>query len=100
MPFRVVYSRRADSDLQDLFDFVESRATVKTASNYLQRIQTECERLAHTPFRGSLREEHGPDVRAFGFERRATIYFRVYEEMQTVVILAIAYGGRQIVLDE
>jgi len=45
--------------------------------------------------RGTLRDELGAGLRTIGFERRATVVFRVSED--AVEVLHIAYGGRDLV---
>ena len=49
-------------------------------------------RLATFPERGRRRDDILPGLRTIGFERRATIAFRVLKTR--VEIVSIAYGGR------
>jgi len=51
-------------------------------------------RLTPFPKRGTRRDDLGPGLRAVGFERRATIVFRV--EKDAVDIVRILYGGRDL----
>ena len=48
--------------------------------------------LATFPQRGTKRDDLAPGIRIIGFERRATIAFRVEDD--TVRIVRIFYGGR------
>lgn len=48
--------------------------------------------LAHFPERGTKRDDIMPGLRTIGFERRATIIFRVLKTR--VEIVSIAYGGQ------
>jgi toxin ParE1/3/4 len=40
-----------------------------------------------------MRDDLAPGIRTTGFERRATIYFKLVEDR--VIILGIFYGGRR-----
>lgn len=48
--------------------------------------------LATFPHRGTLRDDLAPGMRVIGFERRASIIFRV--DGHTVRIFRILYAGR------
>ena len=62
------------------------------AGDYIARIETACMALATFPERGTKRDDLEPGIRTIGFERRATIAFRV--EGDTVRIVRIFYAGR------
>lgn len=49
-------------------------------------------RWPHFPERGTKRDDIAKGLRTIGFERRATIVFRVLKTR--VEIITIAYGGR------
>ncbi|MDC7787471.1 type II toxin-antitoxin system RelE/ParE family toxin [Rhodoplanes sp. TEM] len=55
-------------------------------------MEKACTALAEFPNRGTRRDDIAPGLRTIGFERRATIAFRVLEDV--VEIVAIAYAGR------
>jgi toxin ParE1/3/4 len=92
--FRVVFSRTAQADLDELYTWLESRAGKQIAAAYTGRIKNSCLALASFPERGTKRDDIRPGVRTVGFERRATIAFAISGE--TVSILGIAYGGRKL----
>jgi toxin ParE1/3/4 len=94
---RVVFSEGAQADLDSLFEWLVEWAGEVTALGYVERIRRRCLALVPFPERGTKREEIAPGVRTIGFERRATIAFAVEED--AVLILAIAYGGRQLDAD-
>lgn len=48
--------------------------------------------LETSPARGTRRDDIRPGLRTIGFERRATIAFRIVD--REVVIIRIFYGGR------
>ncbi len=61
----------------------------------MRRVHSVCTALEDFPNRGAPRSDLGPGVRLIGFERRVAIAYRV--EPDEVVILAVLYGGRDIV---
>ena len=63
-----------------------------SAAEFLERLIRYCESLAKTPQIGTREPAYGGDVRTIGFERRATIYFRV--EPKRILILGIFYRGQ------
>jgi toxin ParE1/3/4 len=94
---RVVFSEGAQADLDSLFEWLVNRAGEAIALGYVERIRRHCLALVPFPRRGTKRDEIAPGLRTIGFERRVTIAFAV--EHDAVVILAIAYGGRQLDAD-
>ena len=62
------------------------------AGDYISRIEAACMALATFPERGTKRDDLEPGIRTIGFERRATIAFRV--EDNTVRIVRVFYAGR------
>lgn len=95
-PYASSYAPSAEADLANLYDYIAERASESIARNYINRIQDECESLAHTPMRGTIRDELGPNLRSIGFERRATILFRVERKVRKVTVLGVSYGGLQV----
>ena len=89
---RVVFTPRAERQLDELYSFVMARAGEARATAYLERIVRQCRKLEFFPHRGTRRNEIRPGLRTFGFERRATIVFVVEEEQ--VTILGVFYGGQ------
>ncbi len=94
--YDVILSDNAERDLNALSAYIESQAGARIAYNYIERIEAKVASLAHSPLRGTLRAEFGPNVRTVGFERRATILFRVERKARRVVVLGVAYGGRRL----
>ena len=90
---RKVYFRpQAEADLIALYDYIANQGSPLNAGNYLDRIEKACMELATFPERGTRRDDILPGLRTIGFERRATIAFRVLKTR--VEIVTIAYGGR------
>jgi toxin ParE1/3/4 len=91
MEYEVAFSEEAQAQLQELEKYLSERFYPGNAERYIHRLVDECASLATAPFRGTRRDDLGEGIRSTGFERRATIYFRVLEGR--VVILGIFYGG-------
>jgi toxin ParE1/3/4 len=89
---KVVFRRRAEKRLIELGDYIAGQAGPNIANGYLDRIYAACMALAHFPERGRRRDDILPGLRTIGFERRATIAFRVLKTR--VEIVTVAYGGR------
>ena len=81
----VVFSPEAEDDLIRLFDFVRSRSDLKTARNYMSRIEIFCMKLDLASERGTLRNDVRKGLRIVGFERRLTIAFTVDDERLTIL---------------
>ena len=92
MAHKVVFRPSARSDLFAIYNYIEQENGAARAGAYIDRIEAACMALSTFPERGSVRDAIGPGVRVVGFERRASILFRVDGEQ--VLILRILYGGQ------
>ena len=93
-PYSVVFDAAARRDLENIFDYIGSRAGSTIAERFTTRLYQYCASLSHTPERGTRRNELRPGLRTIGYKRRATIVFRVDRTKRTVVILGVYYGGQ------
>jgi toxin ParE1/3/4 len=89
---KVVFSRRADQRLTELYDYIADNSSPEIAIGYIRRLREACLALAQFPERGRRRDDILPGLRTVGFERRVTIAFRI--RRRRVEIITIAYGGR------
>jgi toxin ParE1/3/4 len=92
MTCRVTFSRRAQADLHELFDYLGDRFSIANAERFAAQIEKACLSLGTMPMRGTDRSDFRPGLRMIGFRRRVTIAFRVNGE--SVSILRILYGGQ------
>lgn len=92
MTYDVYFRPQAEADLIALYEYVAVQAGVVVAGSYLDRIEAACMALATFPERGTRRDDIMPGLRTIGFERRATIAFRIMR--RRVEIVTIACGGR------
>jgi toxin ParE1/3/4 len=88
----VVLLDEASRDLVELAVYIANQSGETVAGRYLDRLYAACMALAHFPERGTKRDDIAPGLRTVGFERRATIAFRVLKTR--VEIITIAYAGR------
>ena len=92
MKYEIVILAEAESDLNNLFDFIADQSGAVRAQNYVGRIEAACTKLASFPNRGAPRDDLLPGLRTLSFERRALVVYRV--ENETVSILRVFYAGR------
>jgi len=90
----VIFSPDAQTDLDELYDWIADRTGSDTAQRYMDRIRRHCERLDVFPLRGTRRDDLAPGLRTFGIERRVLVAFKVYPD--SVVIVRVLYGGRDV----
>lgn len=94
MTAEVVFCEAAQTDLFELYRSIADQAGRARAGADIDRIEAACLQLPEFPERGTRRDDLRPGLRTNGFERRATIVFRVDEG--TVVIGPILDGGRDL----
>jgi toxin ParE1/3/4 len=94
MPYRVIYSERARSDLLNIERYISDGGSPTNAKAYVTAIVARCDGLAAAPYQGTRRDHLLPGLRTTGFRGRVTIAFRVTQE--TVLIAGIFYGGRSL----
>jgi toxin ParE1/3/4 len=92
--YDVRFSKRARTQLEELYDFLAERADPLTALRYVERIERFCLGFETFPERGSIRSDVRHGLRIVGFERRVSIAFVV--EGERVTILQILYAGRRL----
>jgi plasmid stabilization system protein ParE len=97
MKHRVVLSSSAVSDINELFDYILADAGERIARDYVGKLRDFLLRLDLFPHRGTLINSES-NTRRVGYERRATIIFRVEDDQ--VTILRVFHRGRNIEFDE
>ena len=94
MAHKVVFRPAAAADLVSIYDYIAEKSGFERALGYIGRIEAACMDLASFPERGTRHDDLAPGIRIIGFERSATIAFRV--EGKTVRIVRVFYGGRDV----
>jgi toxin ParE1/3/4 len=92
--YKVVFSPGAETDLDELEQYLGSRFSEERAQRYVRRIVSYCVSLTTAPYRGSPRNDIRKGLRTVGFERRVTIAFEIFENR--IVISGISYAGRRL----
>lgn len=77
--------------LREIEEYLAERFYPVNAERFTRRLTKACLELGIAPHLGTKHDELAPGIRATGFERRATIYFKIIENQ--VVILGVFYGG-------
>lgn len=91
-------SDRAETDLRELYDYLNDAASSSIARRYVNRIAAFLDGLQQSPMRGTIRSELRAGLRIVGFERRISVAFIVEET--DVVVLRLLYGGRSLDPDD
>ena len=92
MAHKVSFRPEAEADLFALYNYIADNSGPVRAADYIARIEAACMKLATFPKRGTRRDDLAPGIRTVGFERRATIVFRV--DRDVVRIVRVFYAGR------
>lgn len=99
MSWNIVYTARARRDLRDIYEYIAYELLVpETAARQTQRIMKEIRTLAEMPMRFRLYEEepwYSEGLRFFPVDNYLVFYL-TDESKNTVSIVRIMYGGRDI----
>lgn len=90
--YEVRFRPLAEEDLFAVYRRIAQHGGRAVAASYIERLEAACRALANFPERGTRRDDIRPGLRTIGFERRATIVFRVLRD--EVLIVRIFYGGQ------
>lgn len=92
MNFEIIFSKRAERQLDELFQTIDAESGVDRAKRFVGSIVDYCRGFSTFPERGRRRDDILPRMRVVGFRRRASIVFAV--EASRVVVIGIYYGGQ------
>ena len=92
-PLDLIYRREAQSDLDDLFDFIAADRPI-AAERFLLEIKRSCEGLRWFPFVGRQLDPDDDRVMGLTVRRRAAIKYVVTDK--AVHVLAVSYRGRDL----
>jgi plasmid stabilization system protein ParE len=92
--YHVVFSRRAQRQLDAIYDYIAEAASHETAVQYIEGISAQCEKLDLSPLRGAKRDDVYPGLRLLIYRKRTRITYTVNTEKMRVTIAAILYGGQ------
>jgi plasmid stabilization system protein ParE len=102
MAFKVIRSTEFDRDLDLIHDHLIKSYTdlgeaftdaFNRAEGRIETIEADMETLAQSPYQGTLSPEIAPGLRHVT-KNRAIFYFQVDDEEQTILVLAVFFGGQ------
>lgn len=88
----VVFSERAEQQLDALYALIETDSGSTRAESFTGEIVDFCIGLSLFPERGTRRDDLRAGLRILGWRRRVSI--AVVVEPETVLILGVFYGGQ------
>jgi plasmid stabilization system protein ParE len=94
MNYTVRFSEAAERDIVELLDYLVPLAGERISRAYVDRLIDYCAGFEVFPERGLGREDISSGLRIVGYNRKATIAFRVKND--AVTIIRIFHGGRDI----
>ena len=93
MTYRIRFHPAVTDDLTSIAELIANSAGPEAAERRLSEIEAVISSLAETPFKGSIRSEIAPGLRAIPAGRKAMIAFTVNEEDREVLVHVISYAG-------
>lgn len=99
MKFKVKYSSRAISDLDNIYEYIsKDLAEPEIAASIVNQIRSEIRRLDEMPMRFKLYDNEpwrSQGLRCFNV-KRYMVFYLPDESDRTVSIVSVMYGGRDI----
>ena len=83
----------AETDLEEIYNYISERAGTGTAIRYVRRIRDWCGQLLVFPEAGRTRNDLRPGVRILTFEKRVVIAYAITPSGD-IEIGRFFYGGR------
>lgn len=93
MTYRIRFHPAVADDLASIGELIANYAGPEAAERRLSEIEAVVSSLAETPFKGSVRSEIAPGLRAIPAGRKAVIAFTVNEAAREVLVHVISYAG-------
>ena len=92
MTTQVVFTPRAELQLENLYRLIAEASDEARAEGYVGRIVAQCQELRDFPERGRPRFDVRRGLRTIVYRRRVVIAYAA--EGETVAILGVFYGGQ------
>lgn len=92
MTYRIRFHPAVADDLASIAELIATYAGPEAAERRLSEIEAVISSLAETPFKGSIRSEIAPRLRAIPAGRKAVIAFSVIEAEREVLVHVISYA--------
>jgi len=94
MTYTVIFALGARTQIDKLDADISEAASPEIAARYTDAITDYCQSLATFPHRGIRRDDIRPGLRVTNYRGRTAIAFAVDNDIRTVLILGIFYGGQ------
>ncbi len=96
MTGRVVYTAEARQQLDDMDDWIASRASPESGRRFVRAIMDHCEGILVLPHAGRSRDDIRPGMRTTTHKKGTLIAYVVDESSEelTVNILGVFHGGQ------
>lgn len=91
--FRVVRHPLVDRDIARVAAFLLRQTTPRSVARRLAALDADVNSLGENPFRGTERNEIASGLRVIPSAGKGVIAFEVREDIRTVRILSITWGG-------
>ena len=91
--FRVIRHPLVDRDIARIAAFLLEHTTPRSVLEKMAALDADVNALAENPYRGTKRDEISPGLRAIPSVGRGVIAFEIREDIRTVRILSITWGG-------
>jgi toxin ParE1/3/4 len=96
MNFEVVFSTKADDQLEKLQDYLAKRFYPANAERYVQRLTQACHSLAKAPYRGTVRNDLAPGLRTVGLSVQRRYISRLLASRWLSSALVMAAGFERV----
>lgn len=94
MNYKVQFSINAQADLRQISQYLHSQGGGRAAIAYVDSIIDYCLGFETFPARGMAHHDIQPGLRLVGYKRKATIAFRIEDNIVTIV--RVFHGGRDV----
>lgn len=99
MKYKVMYTAEAREDMRNIFRYISEELLVpENAARQVERIMATVRKLDIMPNKNPLYEEepwHSRELRYFPVDNYL-VFYKVDNEMETVYVVRIMYGGRDV----
>lgn len=89
----LIFTHQAQSDLDEIWDYLASEADEAIADRVVDEIRYACERIVEFPHSGRTKEMLRPDLRSF-IVRNYVFFYYVHSD--GIEIIRILHGARDI----
>lgn len=93
MKYQIFRHPEVEQDLRNIAELIADYSGTKTALQKMEQIKQGIHQLSDFPYKGSLRDDLVPNLRAIPVARKGVITFTIDENEKTVFIVSVTYAG-------